>query len=395
MVATYVTHVGFAHTVDEAAYFISAGSGWTLVAAARNYIEADDTAGAETFNTNRAFTPLTNVWISCSLLRHVGQIATSASIPVLRIQANIGANNLEVDLVQSTDNDHFVIRLSDDTGSTTLGTGTKEIAVDTDFTLLIWVDGTNLRVKTDGTEDDINVAHTGVPNRTGILGLPGGGLGSGDKLRIGPIAIHHSNDSADRPGVDIGDDMVVYPNGDDTQGFGDEADCNAGQTSGTYSDVDSWATTVKDDAVYVCEHASENDYFLVDLTTLTISNDFTGIRMVARQSANVVSKTVANHWTIRDADGTPNEIKIQGENLGATAFATRHMDFPTEPDGGAWSSGALGVLKAGFQSDALNGANFRCSEMLIEVCTIDADAPPAASFPPISPLRAMRPLLVR
>ncbi len=380
---TYVTHVGFGHTTDEVAYAPSGSvTGWTLVGAARNYIEGDDTAGAIGFNSNNAFTPLTNVWMSCSLLRHVGQIATSAEIHVLGFRALVAGNVLQVAFLQSTDNDHFVIRLTEETVTNVIGTGSVELAVDTDFTLLIWQNGTKVRMKVNSTEDDINVSHSGKLDRTGIQGLPTeagrDSLGTGDKLRIGPIAVHHSNDSADRPGVDIGDDMVVYPNGDDTQEFGDEVDCTEGETTGTYTDVDSWATTTGDETVYVCEHASENGYFLVDLTTVTPANDFTGIRMIARKSANLASKTVANNWVIRDADGSPNTIEKSGANLG-TAWVTSSVEFPTEPDGGAWSSGALGVLKAGFTTANTNGANFRCSEMMIEICTIDADAPPATT----------------
>ncbi len=381
---TYVTHVGFAHTTDEVAYNAGGSvSGWTLVGAARNYIEGDDSAGVLSFNSNSLFTPLTNVWMSCSLLRHVGQIATSAEIHVLGFRAAIGSDVVQVAFLQSTDNDHFVIRLTQDSPTNVIGTGSVELAVDTDFTLLIWQNGTKVRMKVNSTEDDINVSHSGKLDRTGIQGLPTeagrDSLQTGDKLRIGPIAIHHSNDSADRPGVDVGDDMVVYPNGDDTQGFGDDVDCTEGETSGTYADVDSWAGGSKDDTVYVCEHASEHDYFLVDLTTVTPANDFTGIRMVARQSANIGSKTVSNNWVIRDADGSPNTIEKSGFNLGSTTWSTRSMEFATEPDGGPWSSGALGVLKAGFTTQQTNGANFRCSEMMIEICTIDADAPPAAT----------------
>ena len=393
---TYVTHVGFDAVTsgDEEAYHDGGSvTGWTLVNdVTRNYIEADDTAGDLGFNSSRNFTPLANVWISYSLLHHVGQIGTGATITVCKVRGSIGSEVLILQLVQSTDNDHFVVRFRDE-AAMDIGTGTVELAVDTDFTVLAWQNGVTFRAKVDGNEDDISVAHTKKVNKTHIQGTPN--FGAGDKIRIGAIAIHHSDDAADRPGVDIGKDMIVFPNGDDTQEWGDEVDCTEGETSGTYTDVDSWATTTADDTVYVCEHASELGFFMVDLTTVTISNNFTGIRMVSRRAANIASKTVSNSFVIRDADGPYNEIKKTGSNAGGDTFSTDSMEFPTEPDGGAWSSGALDVLKAGFNTASSNGANFQVSEMMIEICTIDADPPPPVSFPPISPLRAIKHLLIR
>ena len=379
-VPTYVTHVGFGHTTDELAY-LHGGSvtGYTLVSGTPNYIEKDDTAGNLAFNTSRAFTPLTNVWISYSLLSYRGQIATSAAIRACRVGGGVSTTVLDLLFVQSTDNDHFVIRFQDAAATPNIiGTGTTEIAVDTDFSVLVWQDGTTFRAKVNGVEDDINVASTPKITRSAIAGR--GAAGAGDTERIGPIAIHHSNDSADRPGVVVGD-QVVYPNGNDTQGFGDEADCNQGQTGGAYTDVDSWATTVADDTVFVCENAGDQDRFLADLTTVTPVNNFTGIRIVAREAANAGGKSVSNFWVIKDADGTPNLIEISGENISSTTFSTKSMEFPTEPDGGAWSSGALDVLKAGFRTQNTNGANFRASEMMIEICTIDADPPPPSGRP--------------
>lgn len=383
MAATYVTHVGFGHTVDELAYAGSGSvTGWTLNAGTPNYIEADDTAGGIGLNTTNSFTPLTNVWISCSLLRHVGQIATNARIHILRFSANLGSNVVEVSLNQSTDNDHFVIRLTEELSSSIIGTGSVEIAVDTDFTLLIWQNGSTVQVKVNGTEDDINVSHGGKIDRTGIQGLPTGSphpIGSGDKVRIGPIAIHHSDDSADRPGVDVGD-QVVYPDGNKEQSYGDDADCSAGSTSGAYTDVDDWVSGTADDATtYICESGNSPDYFMATMSTVTVSNNFTGGRLIFRNRANVAGKTVNWQYVIRDNDGTPNEIKKSGQNLGTTTWTTRSIEFPTAPDAGPWSQNELDNLNCGVLRALSNGANDEHTAFMFEPCTIDADppAPPA------------------
>ena len=374
---TYVTHVGFGHTVDEKA-FVGSASGWTLVDSTPNYIE---TAGnvAATLITNKNFTPLTNVWMSCRLFHHEGQIATSADIALVRFRAAGSSDEIQVHIIQSTDNDHFVIELFEGSGVTSIGQGTKEIAVDTDFSLLIWQNGARVRCKTDGTEDDIDVAHTGKVNQTGIQLRPAGGdnLGAGDKLRWGPIAVHHSDAAADRPGVTVGD-QVVYPDGNKEQGYGNLASCDPGQTGGAFGDVDDWASGTSDEATtLICENASEGDYFMATMTTVTVANSFTGCRFVIRNRASDTSKTANWDYTIRDNDGTPNEIRKAGPNLGSTGFSTRSMEFPLAPDGGAWSQGELDNLNAGVRSSGSNTANDEHTVFMIEVCTVDLDLPPA------------------
>ncbi len=187
-----------------------------------------------------------------------------------------------------------------------------------------------------------------------------------------------SDSVADRPDIDVEIGTLVE-DGDwaTEQGYGDDGDCDPGQTGAVAADIALDGSDAVNTAIFWCEHASEADAQMVELTTFTftVGKDILGATQRCAASANVILKTCTTQGRIHDGT-TAREATF--ENIGADTFSAFVVSHPLAPDGGSWIQADVNALKGGVSSDTGNGANDRWAGIIFEVVAVSPDPPSTA-----------------
>ena len=266
------------------------------------------------------------------------------------------------------------------TGATRFSKGTyQEIRIQQDgHTWQLWVDGVN-----DGQAADGNRANTGK------IELGGRAWTVDNVLRLRGIGIRASDDGRDRPDPSTVTMGAKYPDGDVTSNYSD-TNC-LDDNNGDYTQWDDWNGGSADDATsFNCGVSGNSETELSSFTDPTVNN-VVSTYFRGRARTNVTAKVVATSVVSRV--GATEEVKANN-SFTSTAWRTvvGHY-FDRQPDGTAWDQTALDANAWGVRTFSGNGAHDQWTAIFAEAWGLTTD--PLVSFPPISPLRAMRPLLVR
>ncbi len=137
-----------------------------------------------------------------------------------------------------------------------------------------------------------------------------------------------------------------------------------------------------------------------NFTTHAMTNTTQGVVVMQLLRQDQSAKTVEHGPMIRSA--TSDTILSYGtEDIGET-YVVREGVFHTEPSTGTWTQALIDGAQAGHRrvagSDALNIRVTAMGVVVVALGTTNlapADPPAVTSLPPVSPLRAMRHLVVR
>ncbi len=287
----------------------------------------------------------------------------------------------------------FNWRLTKASGRTLLGDSSSAFSTDTTYALRLQLDGTNATLWVDGAAE-IQAAFTERLSSTSGEGIAAWKPENASQQHyVSGVLLSHSDTTADRPDTDV--EIATLENTGDyatDQGYGDDGDCNQGVTTAVAADVSLDGSAQVDTSIYWCENAGDGDKQGVEMGTATfpVGKDPMVLSVRAVGSANIAAKTVQVSCVISDGSSTQD---LGFANLAGISFVGFFQHFPTAPDTGAWTQTDLDALKISCDSFTTNGANDQWAAVIAEMCWVSADPP--HSFPPISPLRAMRPLLVR
>ena len=135
-----------------------------------------------------------------------------------------------------------------------------------------------------------------------------------------------------------------------------------------------------------------------NLTTHAMTNSIQALVVLHSLRQDQASKTVEHGPMIR-VGGSDTILSYGTEDIGE-GYVVREGVFHTEPSTGTWTQVLVDGAQAGHRrvagSEALNIRVTALGVVVVALGTTNLAPPdPPASFPPISPLRAMQPLLVR
>ncbi len=266
----------------------------------------------------------------------------------------------------------FNWRLTRGGGRTLVATGTTAFSTDTTYTLRLQLDGTNATLWVDGAQE-IRVAYTRKFNKDAVIGRET--PSSGQQHYYSRLLLCHSDSESDRPDTDV-EIGTLTEDGDwaTEQGYGDDSNCDPGQTGAVAADI-ALSSDVVVTSSFWCEHASEADSQMVELTTFTftVGKDILGAMQRCTGGANVGAKTVTTQGRIHD--GT-SAIEKTMHNIPGVIHAPQIAPaFPLAPDGGTWTQADVDGLKGGVSSDSGNGANDEWSALIFELVAVSADPP--------------------
>jgi hypothetical protein len=323
-----------------------------------------------------AITAKTYGWLSCRALRLRGALGVGESAGLVGVRVAVdGVLYIEWVRVSAAT---FNWRLTRTGARTVLATGTTAFDTDTSYATRLQLDGTTATLWVDGSQE-IRVAYARRLSQAMLeVTRP---PASGQQHYHSGILLCQSNAEADRPATDV-QIATLVEDGDwaTEQGYGDDANCNAGQTGAVAADI-ALASGVVVTPSYWCEHASEADRQMVELTSFTFTGgrDILGCTQRAACASNVLLKTVTTQGRIHDGT-TAREASFP--NLALTDFHCRNVHHPLPPDGGAWTQAKVNAMKGGVSSNAANGANDRWAGAIWEVAAVSPDPPGVVAGPP-------------
>lgn len=255
-----------------------------------------------------------------------------------------------------------------------VATGTTEYPLSANHTLIWLLDGTNWTLYVDGVSELVYATAIKIQKRR-IEVTEAGGSAKG--YWRGCVLIQ-SDTAAD---LDLGS----LVGGDHSSGasdwateqeYGNNGNCGAGSTAGTYTDVQLDGSDQVSTASFWCEVSAESGKQMSELDNPTVPAGATSLGVICRscQALSAANKTLVTYQRLHD--GT-NALEIQNESLVVTAWEGRQQVFATAPDAGAWNPTKYNSLKAGLRRVSGEPTNDHCAAFEVEFYWIEA--PPAGT----------------
>ncbi len=288
-----------------------------------------------------------------------------------------GDINLEVVYVSATT---FNLRLTQTNSRTLIGTGSSVFTTLEIVYFRISLDGTNIELHArennsdlSGLSAEVSAAETDGPNDNRAINIRAydNVLDAGDYIYWDATGIIDADTTADRPN---GDWTVnrLDGNGEGTaQDYGDETTCAGG--GGVVADVQLDGSLLVDESIFWCEEAGANGSQEITLDDFTPSSTLCGLTATYFVKANVAAKTVATWLRLLDASNTS---EWQNPNIALTTWVRLIAVFERDPSGNEWADlSDLNAIETGIRSISTNGAEDRCSALIIQAYEIGDDPP--------------------